>query len=101
MEIFAGLGHRRGIARALEGRARLALVEGHAARALTLAASARHLRKLISAPLSQAEQSKLDQWLEPAWKSPGEPDAERAWAKGIAMSMDEAIEFSLEEPERS
>ena len=60
MEIFAGLGHRRGMARALEGYACLALAEGHAARALTLAAAAAHLRRLISAPLSQAEQSKLD-----------------------------------------
>ena len=60
LEIFAGLGHRRGMARALEGSACLALAQGHAARALTLAAAAAYLRRLISAPLPQAEQSKLD-----------------------------------------
>ena len=63
LEIFAGLGHRRGIARALEGSACLALAQGHAERALKLAAAAAHLRQLISAPLHQAEQSKLDQTL--------------------------------------
>jgi predicted ATPase/DNA-binding winged helix-turn-helix (wHTH) protein len=101
MEIFTGLGHRRGIARALEGYACLALAEGDSTRALTLAASATHLRKLISAPLSQAEQSKLDQWLEPAWKSPGEPEARLAWVRGSSMSMEEAIQFSFEEPEKA
>jgi predicted ATPase/DNA-binding winged helix-turn-helix (wHTH) protein len=68
MEIFAGLGHRRGIARTLEGCACLALAEGHAAQALTLAASARQLRRLIGAHLSQTEQSSLDRMLAPAWR---------------------------------
>jgi len=96
MEIFAGLGHRRGVARVLEGYACLALAEGQAARALTLAASAAHVRKLIRAPLSQAEQSKLDQWLEPAWTSSVDPEVKSAWARGAAMSIEEAIQFSLE-----
>jgi predicted ATPase/DNA-binding winged helix-turn-helix (wHTH) protein len=98
MEIFAGLGHRRGMARALEGYACLALAEGHTARALTLAAAAAHLRRLISAPLSQAEQSKLDRTLVPAWKSLSELEAKGAWAKGSAMSLEKAMRYSLEEP---
>jgi hypothetical protein len=75
LEIFAILGHRRGMARALEGYACLALAQGHPARALTLAAAAAHLRQLISAPLPRAEQSKLDRTLLPAWKSLSEPKA--------------------------
>ncbi len=99
LEIFAGLGHRRGIARALEGSACLALAQGHAERALKMAASAAHVRQLISAPLHQAEQSKLEQTLLPAWELLSEADGKRAWAEGSAMSLKKAIEYSLEEPE--
>jgi predicted ATPase/DNA-binding winged helix-turn-helix (wHTH) protein len=97
MEIFARLGHRRGMARALEGYACLALAEGHATRALTLAAAAAHLRRLISAPLSQAEQSKLDRRLVRAWKSLSELEGKGGWANGSAMSVKEAVQYSLEE----
>jgi len=99
VEIFAGLGHRRGIARALEGYACLALAQGHTERALKLAAAAAHLRQLISAPLHQAEQFKLDQTLLPAWESLGEAEGKRAWAEGSAMSVEKAIQYSLKEPE--
>jgi predicted ATPase/DNA-binding winged helix-turn-helix (wHTH) protein len=99
LEIFAGLGHRRGMARALEGSACLALAQGHAERALKLAAAAAHLRQLISAPLHQAEQAKLDQALLPAWKSLSEVEGKRAWTEGSTMSLEKAIQYSLEEPE--
>ena len=99
LEIFAGLGHRRGAARALEGSACLALAQGYAERALKLAAAAAHLRELISAPLHQAEQSKLDQTLLPAWESLTEAEGKRAWTQGSAMSLQEAIQYSLEEPD--
>ncbi len=99
LEIFAGLGHRRGMARALEGSACLALAQGHAERSLKLAAAAARLRKLIIVPLPPAEQTKLDQMLLPAWKSLGEADGKRAWAEGSAMSLEQAIQYSLQEPE--
>jgi hypothetical protein len=99
LEIFAGLGNRRGIARALEGFAYLALAQGHADRALKLAAAAAHLRQLISAHLHQAEQVKLDQTLLPAWESLSDAEGKRAWAEGSAMSLERAIQYSLEEPE--
>ncbi len=97
LEIFSKLGQRRGTARALEGAACLALARGQAARALTLAAAAAHLRKLISAPLRQEEQLKLDNALLPAWESLG-GDGKVAWAVGSAMNMEQAIDFSLERP---
>jgi predicted ATPase/DNA-binding winged helix-turn-helix (wHTH) protein len=98
LEIFAVLGHRRGVARTLEGYACLALAQGHAARALMLAAAAAHLRELISAPLPQSERLKLDRTLLPAWESLSEAESKRAWADGSAMSMEEAMQCSLEEP---
>jgi tetratricopeptide (TPR) repeat protein len=98
MEIFARLGHRRGTARVLEGFACLALAQGSAARALTLAAAAAHVRRLIRVPLPQAEQCKLDQMLQPAWKTLNEAVGKTAWAEGWAMSLEEAIRYSLAEP---
>jgi len=99
LEIFAGLGHRRGIARVLEGSACLALARGQAARALKLAAAAAHLRRLISAPLPQAEQTKLDQTLLPAWELLSEPERKGAWAEGSVMNLEQAIQYSLEKSE--
>jgi predicted ATPase/DNA-binding winged helix-turn-helix (wHTH) protein len=98
LEILAGLGHRRGMARVLEGYACLALAQGYATRALTLAAAAAHIRQLISVPLPQAEQSKLDRTLLSAWESLSESEARGAWAEGSAMSLEKAMEYSLQEP---
>ena len=98
LQIFVGLGHRRGIARALEGSACLALAQGHAARSLTLAAAAAHLRETISAPLPQAEQIKLDQTLLPAWKLLSASESKNAWAEGSAMCPEKAILHTLDEP---
>ena len=98
LEMFASLGHRRGIARALEGCSVLALAQGDASRALKLAAAAAHLRRLISAFLPRAEQLKLDQMLQPAWESLNELEGKDAWAQGSAMSLGQAIQYSLEVP---
>jgi predicted ATPase/DNA-binding winged helix-turn-helix (wHTH) protein len=98
LQTFRTLGYRRGIARVLEGFACLALAQGEPVRALKLAAAAAHTRSAIGAFLPQAEQSKLDQRLSPAWKSLGESRANDAWAEGLAMSVEKAIAYSLEEP---
>ncbi len=98
LKLFAGLGHRRGIARGLEGLACLALAQGHAARALRLASAGARLRRLISAPLPQAERVKLDRILLAAWQSLNERDGKEAWSEGSAMSLESAIEYSMEEP---
>jgi predicted ATPase/DNA-binding winged helix-turn-helix (wHTH) protein/predicted negative regulator of RcsB-dependent stress response len=98
LEVFAELGHKRGIARALEGSACLAAARGQAERALKLAGAAEHLRRLISAPLPQAEKSELQEKLAMAWKLLGEPEGKSAWAEGGAMNIENAIQYSLQEP---
>lgn len=98
LEAFFELGHKRGIARSLEGSACLAAARGKATRALTLAAAARQLRQIISVPLPQAEQTKLDQHLSSAWKALGENEGKAAWAEGSAMSIESAIRHCLFEP---
>jgi predicted ATPase/DNA-binding winged helix-turn-helix (wHTH) protein len=97
LKIFAGLRHRRGIARALESSACLSLAQGDAERALKLAAAATHLRQSISAPLHKAEQLKLDQTLLLAWQSVTGGEGTRAWAEGSAMSLENAMQYSLNE----
>jgi predicted ATPase/DNA-binding winged helix-turn-helix (wHTH) protein len=97
LEIFRGLGHRRGIARALEGCACLAAARGQAVTALRLAAAAAALRVSIgAAPLSLTEQQRLDRQLLRAWESLGKAAGEKAWAEGSAMSVERAIECSID-----
>jgi hypothetical protein len=93
--VFSQLGYKRGMARALEGFACLAAARRNPVRALTLAAAATHLRQLISAPLPQAEQSKLDLALSSAWESLGDAEGKAAWAEGSAMGIESALEVSM------
>ena len=97
LEMFAQLSSKRGMARALEGFACLAAARGEAKRALSLAAAAKHLRRQISAPLPQAEQAKIDHNMSAAWKSLSEAEGKAAWAEGVAMSIDGAVRYSLEQ----
>jgi predicted ATPase len=95
--LFVSLGHKRGIARALEGFACFALAQRDPARALAITAAAAHLRQWIGAPLMPAEQSKLNDKLQPAWTSLNDTDSGAAYAQGWAMSLDTAIKYALEE----
>ncbi|HTT23488.1 MAG TPA: tetratricopeptide repeat protein [Candidatus Sulfotelmatobacter sp.] len=97
LEIFSSLEHRRGIARVLEGLACYASSREDSRRALRLVAAASHLRKMVSAPLPPAEQSKLDQKLLSAWQQMGEAEGKRAWAEGYGMTMENAIRHALAE----
>ena len=96
LALFVNLGHKRGIARALEGFACSALAQRDPARALAITAAAAHLRQRIGAPLMPAEQSKLDDKLQPAWKSLDGSESKTAYARGWAMSLDSAIKYALE-----
>jgi len=97
LEISANLRHRRGIARALEGFGYLALAQGEAERTLRLCGAAAHLRMLIGATLPPAEQSKLEQILQPVRDSLGEKESHAAWVEGSAMTLERTIEYCLEE----
>ena len=95
LDIFSSLEHRRGIARVLEGLACYALARDDSRRALQIAAAASHLRKMVSAPLTPAEQSKFDQKLLSAWRKLGEAEGKKAWTDGYAMTLENAIDYSL------
>jgi len=84
------------MAPAFEGFACLCLARGDASRTLKLSAAAAHLLRQISAPLPPAEQLKLDQTLQPAWESLSEAQGKTAWAEGLALTLEQAIQCSLE-----
>jgi hypothetical protein len=96
VELFAELGHRRGIARALEGAACLAAASGDANRALTLAAAADHLRNQIGAPLPQAERAKLEEELFAAREILNTEQGKLSWQRGLEMPLQAAISFALQ-----
>jgi hypothetical protein len=79
----------------LEGFACLSVAQRDPERALRLAAAAAHLRCSINARLHQAEQSKLDWMLLPAWELLSEPEGKRAWEEGSQMNLETAIRYSL------
>lgn len=97
LRIFRNLGHRRGIARTIEGSACLAAARGRGADALTLAAAAARLRVAISTPLPRAEQQQLDRHLSRARQALGHQEAEKAWAEGSALGVEETVDRLLGE----
>jgi predicted ATPase len=94
LTLFLSLGHRRGIARLFGELASLAAVQGQHESALRLAGAASALREAIGAPLTRAQQSKLDQALEPARRRLGDARAAAAWAEGRAMTVDAAVDHA-------
>jgi tetratricopeptide (TPR) repeat protein len=91
LKIFQELGHKRGIARLLECCACSASVEQQAERSLRLAGAAAALRKSIGAPLTPAEQAKLEAILEPARQALANTASATAWLSGWDMPLENAI----------
>src|SRR5580693_5032065 len=85
IRIFQQLGHKRGLARLLECFACSAAVELEAERALRLAGAAAALRQNVGAPLTPAEQAKLEAGLHPARQALTTTAGEAAWLEGWAL----------------
>jgi predicted ATPase len=93
--IFQELNHKRGIARLLECFACTAAAQGQAERALRLAGAAAGLRQNIGAPLTPAEQAKLEALLDPARKELTNPAGATSWLEGWDMPIEKAIDEVL------
>ena len=91
LSIFQQLKHKRGIARLLECFACLAATQLQAERSLRLAGAAAALRENIGAPLTPAEQAKLEAILGPARKALTVASGEAAWSKGWAMPLEKTV----------
>ncbi|MGA8432704.1 MAG: protein kinase [Candidatus Sulfotelmatobacter sp.] len=92
IKIFQDLGHKRGIARLLECFACSAAAELEAERSLRLAGVAAALRENIGAPLTSAEQAKLEVSLQRARQALTNPAGSAAWLEGWALPVEKAIE---------
>jgi tetratricopeptide (TPR) repeat protein len=95
LRIFQELEHKRGIARLLECFACSAAAQFQAERSLRLAGAAAALRQNIGAPLTPAEQHKLDALLDPARQALTNTAGATAWLEGWAMPVEKAIEEVL------
>ena len=95
IKLFRELDHKRGIARLLECSACSAAAQLEAERSLRLAGAAAGLRQHIGAPLTPAEQAKLEAALKPARQVLTKTVAAKAWLEGSELPVDKAIEEVL------
>jgi predicted ATPase/DNA-binding winged helix-turn-helix (wHTH) protein len=95
IKLFQELDHKRGIARLLECSACSAAAQLEAERSLRLAGAAAALRQNIGAPLTPAEQAKLEAALKPARQALTNTVAATAWFEGSALPVEKAIEEVL------
>jgi predicted ATPase len=89
----ADLGDQRAMTRVFEVLAGTAAIAGQDVRALRLAGAVAGLRDRLGAPLSSAEQDKLEGRVLPAIERLGKDESEQAWAEGLAMGITEVLEY--------
>jgi predicted ATPase len=95
LRIFQELEHKRGIARLLECFACSAAVQHQAERSLRLAGAAAALRQDIGAPLTPAEQAKMEAILDPARQALSDTSGTTSWLEGWSMPIEKALEDVL------
>ena len=95
IRIFQELDHKRGIARLLECFACAAAAQGHAERSLRWAGAAAALRRNIGAPLTPADQGKLDASLDQARQAIVNTIGARAWLEGWSLTIRNATDEVL------
>ena len=95
IKMFQELGYKRGIARALECLASSAAAQSNAQQSLHLAGAAAALRQRLGAPLTPAEQSRLEKALEFARRTLGNAAGLAAWMEGWTMPVEQAVQEAL------
>jgi predicted ATPase len=92
---FQELEHKRGLARLLECFACSAAAQSQPKRSLRLAGAAAALRQGLGAPLTPAEQAKLEKSLQPARQQLTTTVGGTAWLEGWSMPVEKAIEEAM------
>ncbi len=95
IKIFQELEHKRGIARLLECFACSAAAQLQAERSLRLAGAAAALRQNIGAPLTPAEQAKLETSLRLARQALSNTVGVAAWLEGWTLPVEKVVEEVL------
>jgi non-specific serine/threonine protein kinase len=96
LALWRELGNRQGIAASLEAFARLAGAEGQPERATRLWGAAEALRAAIGSPLPPSEREEYDRQVAAVREAMGKETFAPAWAQGRAMTLEQAIEYTLE-----
>ena len=90
------LGDQRALAYVLEDLGGLISLRGEQPeKALKIIAGAAAIRQSIGAPLSSAEQSKLDEMLVPARQALAESAAIEAWNTGLSSTLEQTVTIAL------
>jgi hypothetical protein len=86
---------RAGIADCLDRLAAVACAEGHPEHAAILVGAAQGWRDVVSAPRAPAERADYEQTLAAARAGLDVAGFAAAWARGVAMSREQAIAYAL------
>jgi predicted ATPase/DNA-binding CsgD family transcriptional regulator len=93
------LGDKGSSATALENLAPLIGEQGNPEKAARLFGAAEVLREAIGMPINAFDRSDYEQDVEVVRKRLGEAKFANAWANGRAMTLEQAVEIALQEPE--
>ena len=93
--IYQDLGDLRALAYLLEDFGSMAVVMGDGARAMQLYGAAFALRERIGAPLPEADQEKLEIYLNQARQALSEDDQSVAYKLGVSLSLERAVQLAL------
>ena len=96
LQIFAELGHKRGLARLFESLAIAALETGKHEAGLTLVACADRLRSQLGVRISDDEREALDRAVARMRTEIGKEVADRAWNEGASGSVEGIVRFALD-----
>lgn len=91
------LGHRAAVAHELECIALILMQKGQPERAVTLLGAAEPLRALIDSAMTVVERAEYEQALAALQTQLDQGKFTQAWTAGQSMSMDQAIQYALEE----
>ena len=91
------LGNKSGIAESLDAFAQLARLEQQERHAAPLWGAATVLREVLSAPLPPSEREKQEREMAGVREILGEDAFAAGWAQGQAMTMEQAIEYAIED----
>jgi predicted ATPase len=95
LKMFSDLGNKRGVAKVLESMACSAAEQLQGELSMRFAGAAASLRHQLGAPLTAAEQAKLEKALEPARQNLRNSAAPAPWIEGWNTPLEQVLEAAL------
>jgi len=96
LPVWQELGQRAAVAHQLECLAFIAIDAGQAQRAARLLGAAEALREVIGSEMTRMERHEYERAVARLRALPDEVAVTAAWASGRALSLDEAVQFALD-----